>query len=109
VISGDDPTAAALILLGGVGNISVTANVAPRAMHDLCEAALAGNILRIREIDQMLSVLNKVLFVEGNPVPVKWALAEMGRIQHGIRLPLVELSQQHHAAIRDALTKAGLL
>jgi 4-hydroxy-tetrahydrodipicolinate synthase len=109
VISGDDPTAAALILLGGVGNISVTANVAPRAMHELCEAALAGNIPRVREIDQKLSVVNKVLFLEGNPVPVKWALAEMGRIQHGLRLPLVQLSQQYHAAVRDALTKAGLL
>jgi len=109
VISGDDPTAAALILLGGVGNISVTANVAPRAMHELCEAALASNIPRVREIDQKLSVVNKVLFLEGNPVPVKWALAEMGRIQHGLRLPLVQLSQPYHAAVRDALTKAGLL
>jgi 4-hydroxy-tetrahydrodipicolinate synthase len=109
VISGDDTTAAALILLGGVGNISVTANIAPRAMHELCEAALTVNIARVREIDQKLSVLNKLLFVEGNPVPVKWALAEMGRIQHGMRLPLVTLGAQHHVALREALTKAGIL
>ncbi len=109
VISGDDATAAALILLGGVGNISVTANIAPRAMHALCEAALSFDMTRVREIDQKLSVVNKLLFVEGNPVPVKWALAEMGRIQHGLRLPLVNLGSQHHAALRDALIKAGIL
>lgn len=109
VISGDDATAAALILLGGVGNISVTANVAPRAMHELCMAALAGDLAKVRQIDQKLALVNKLLFVEGNPVPVKWALAQMGRISSGIRLPLVPLSSQHHAVIKDALTQAGIL
>lgn len=109
VMSGDDATAAALILLGGVGNISVTANVAPRAMHELCMAALAGDLAQVRKIDRQLSLVNKLLFVEGNPVPVKWALAQMGRTQNGLRLPLVELGSQYHVALRDALSKAGIL
>lgn len=109
VISGDDPTAAALILLGGRGNISVTANIAPRMMHDLCQAALDGDVPRVRELNGKLALLNKLLFVEGNPVPVKWALAQMGRIPGGLRLPLCELNPQYHAAIRAALVEAGLL
>jgi len=109
VLSGDDATAAALILLGGRGNISVTANIAPRAMHDLCAAALSGDLARVREINQLLGTLNKLLFVEGNPVPVKWALAQMGRMPAGLRLPLVELSAQFHAPLRTALVQAGLL
>jgi 4-hydroxy-tetrahydrodipicolinate synthase len=109
VLSGDDATAAALILLGGHGNISVTANIAPRAMHDLCAAAATGDIARVRQLNNLLGLLNKLLFVEGNPVPVKWALAQMGRIPAGLRLPLVELSGQFHAPLRAALVQAGLL
>ena len=109
VFSGDDPTAAALMLLGGRGNISVTANVAPRLMHELCAAALAGDVARTRELNNRLARLNKILFVEANPIPVKWALAEMGRTALGYRLPLVELGQAHHATVRQALQEAGLL
>ena len=109
VLSGDDATAAALILLGGAGNISVTANIAPRAMHDLCAAALTGDITGVRKLNNLLGPLNKLLFVEGNPVPVKWALAQMGRAKSGIRLPLVELSAQFHAPLRAAMVQAGLL
>lgn len=109
VLSGDDATAAALILLGGAGNISVTANIAPRAMHDLCAAALTGDIAGVRKLNNLLGPLNKLLFVEGNPVPVKWALAQMGRAKSGIRLPLVELSAQFHAPLRAAMVQAGLL
>ncbi len=109
VLSGDDATAAALILLGGAGNISVTANIAPRAMHDLCAAALAGDVHGVRKVNNLLGPLNKLLFVEGNPVPVKWALAQMGRIKSGIRLPLVELSAHFHAPLRAAMVQAGLL
>lgn len=109
VLSGDDPTAAALIMLGGHGNISVTANVAPRAMHDLCVAAAKGDLVTVRQLNARLALLNKLLFVEGNPVPVKWALAQMGRMPGGLRLPLCELGAQHHGALRAALVEAGLL
>ena len=109
VISGDDPTAAALMLLGGRGNISVTANVAPRLMHDLCSAAIAGDVARTRELNARLAQLNKVLFVEANPIPVKWAVAELGLTELGYRLPLVPLSSQHHDLIRTSLKEAGLL
>lgn len=109
VMSGDDPTAAALILLGGCGNISVTANIAPRAMHELCMAALEGDLVRVRALNSKLAKLNKLLFVEGNPVPVKWALAQMGRISSGIRLPLCELGPQFHEGLRAALVEAELL
>jgi 4-hydroxy-tetrahydrodipicolinate synthase len=109
VISGDDPTAAALMLLGGRGNISVTANVAPRLMHQLCEAAIAGDVPRTRELNARLAQLNKVLFVEANPIPVKWAVAEMGLTELGYRLPMVPLSPQYHDLIRSSLKEAGLL
>ncbi len=109
VFSGDDPTAAALMLLGGHGNISVTANVAPRLMHELCMAAIAGDVPRTRELNARLAELNKVLFVEANPIPVKWALAEMGRTELGYRLPLVPLSSQYHDLVRSSLKEAGLL
>lgn len=109
VFSGDDPTAAALILLGGRGNISVTANVAPAAMHELCVAARKGDVKRVRELNNRLAKLNKLLFVEGNPIPVKWALVQMGRIQSGIRLPLSELAPQFHDGLRAALVEAELL
>ncbi|MGN6580450.1 MAG: 4-hydroxy-tetrahydrodipicolinate synthase [Bordetella sp.] len=109
VFSGDDATAAALILLGGRGNISVTANVAPRLMHELCAAALAGELIKVRELNARLARLNKVLFVEANPIPVKWALAQMGRTKLGYRLPLCELGAAHHATVRQALSETGLL
>ena len=109
IFSGDDPTAAALILLGGRGNISVTANVAPRDMHDLCVAAAKGDIKTVRALNAKLALLNKLLFVEGNPVPVKWALAQMGKMPGGIRLPLCELSAAHHDRLGSALKQVGLL
>jgi len=109
VFSGDDATAAALILLGARGNISVTANVAPRLMHQLCVAARAGDVPRVRELNARLARLSSVLFVEANPIPVKWALAQMGRMPLGYRLPMVELAAAHHAAVRGALAEVGLL
>ncbi|SUV68041.1 dihydrodipicolinate synthase [Bordetella avium] len=109
VFSGDDPTAAALILLGARGNISVTANVAPKLMSQLCAAAAAGDVPRVRELNAQLARLNKALFVEANPIPVKWALAQMGRSALGYRLPLVELSAAHHETVRRALQEVGLL
>lgn len=108
VYSGDDPTAAALIMLGARGNISVTANVAPRLMHELCVAALAGDAKKAAQINRRLALLNRNLFLEPNPVPVKWALAQMGRMALGYRLPLAELGAQHHAAVREALAAAGI-
>lgn len=109
IFSGDDPTAAALIMLGGHGNISVTANVAPKDMHDLCVAAAKGDVQTVRTLNAKLALLNKLLFVEGNPVPVKWALAQMGRMPGGIRLPLCELGSAHHDTLRAALVEVGLL
>ena len=109
VYSGDDPTAMALMFCGGAGNISVTANVAPRAMHELCEAAMAGNIARAIEINNSVLELHAKLFVEPNPVPVKWALAEMGKMPAGLRLPLAPLSAPFHDTVRTALREAGLL
>jgi 4-hydroxy-tetrahydrodipicolinate synthase len=108
VYSGDDATAAALMLLGGKGNISVTANVAPRLLSDMCAAALAGDVKRTRQINEQLSVVNKVLFLEANPIPVKWAMAHLGLTELGYRLPLVELSQQYHGAVSEALAAAGI-
>ncbi|CAN5163667.1 4-hydroxy-tetrahydrodipicolinate synthase [soil metagenome] len=109
VYSGDDPTAVALMLLGGHGNISVTANVAPRLMADLCKAAIAGDRDRAWALHSQAMPLNRLLFVEPNPIPVKWAMREMGLIEAGIRLPLVELSAAYQPALRDALTEAGVL
>jgi len=108
VLSGDDPTAVELILLGGKGNISVTANVAPREMADLCEAALAGNAEKARAINEQLMPLHKDLFIEANPIPVKWALVEMGLMQQGIRLPLTWLSESCHDTVRQAMRQCGL-
>ncbi|WP_444908766.1 4-hydroxy-tetrahydrodipicolinate synthase [Microbulbifer sp. TRSA005] len=107
--SGDDSTAMELMLMGGQGNISVTANVAPAAVAQMCEAALAGDAVIARAIDQRIQILHKVLFLESNPIPVKWALREMGRIDGGIRLPLTSLSPEHHATVREALRSAGVL
>jgi 4-hydroxy-tetrahydrodipicolinate synthase len=109
VYSGDDPTAMALMFCGAAGNISVTANVAPRAMHELCVAAMAGEVARAVEINNRVLDLHAKLFVEPNPVPVKWALAEMGRIPSGLRLPLAPLSSSFHDTVRGALAQAGLL
>ena len=109
VYSGDDPTAMALMFCGGAGNISVTANVAPRAMHELCEAAMAGQIARAVEINNRVLSLHSKLFIEPNPVPVKWALTEMGKMPSGLRLPLAPLSAQYHDTVRAALRESGVL
>jgi 4-hydroxy-tetrahydrodipicolinate synthase len=109
LLSGDDPTAVELILLGGKGNISVTANVAPRAMADLCNAALKGDAELARAINDKLMPLHKNLFLEANPIPVKWALHEMGRMPDGIRLPLTRLSAHCHEPLRQALRQSGVL
>ncbi|CAM5219370.1 4-hydroxy-tetrahydrodipicolinate synthase OS=Castellaniella defragrans OX=75697 GN=dapA PE=3 SV=1 [Castellaniella defragrans] len=109
VLSGDDPTAAALMLLGGKGNISVVANVAPRLMHELCAAAIRGDALETRRLNVRLVGLSRALFVEANPIPVKWALAEMGLTQLGYRLPLTPLSEPNRAVVRQALIEAGVL
>lgn len=109
VYSGDDPTAMTLMFCGGAGNISVTANVAPRAMHELCVAAMAGDVKRAVEINNRVLDLHAKLFVEPNPVPVKWALAEMGKMPSGLRLPLAPLSEPFHDTVRGALRAAGLV
>ncbi|NLY57811.1 MAG: 4-hydroxy-tetrahydrodipicolinate synthase [Gammaproteobacteria bacterium] len=109
VYSGDDPTAVELILLGGKGNISVTANVAPKAMHELCAAALKGDAETARRLNDMLMPLHKQLFIESNPIPAKWALYEMGLISDGLRLPLTSLSAQYRPIVREALQQCGLL
>lgn len=109
VYSGDDATAAELILLGGKGNISVTANVAPRQIHELCKAALAGDADTARQINESLMTLHKMMFIESNPIPVKWALHEMGLIGDGLRLPLTPLSARCHEPVREALRQCGLV
>lgn len=109
VYSGDDASCLALMLLGGAGVISVTANVAPRAMHDLCVAAFAGDLKTANAINSKLFALHQKLFVEANPIPTKWALIEMGLIGSGVRLPLTPLSSSYHDIVRDALKQAGCL
>ena len=109
VFSGDDASALAYLLLGGHGIISVTANVAPRLMSQMCAAALGGDARRAIEINNRLLPLHRHLFVEANPIPVKWALQRMGRIQGGLRLPLVPLSAAHHDTVAAALRTAGCL
>jgi 4-hydroxy-tetrahydrodipicolinate synthase len=109
VYSGDDPTAVALMLCGGQGNISVTANVAPRLMHELCVAAMAGNTRRAMEIQRQLMPVHKHLFVEANPIPVKWAMAELGLCGPTLRLPMTPLSASVHTTVKDALRSGGLL
>jgi 4-hydroxy-tetrahydrodipicolinate synthase len=106
--SGDDATACEFMLRGGDGVISVTANVAPRLMQALCEAALAGDRERAESIDGRLAALHRDLFVQSNPIPVKWAVAEMGLCGRGIRLPLTWLTEEHEARVRQAMTQAGL-
>ncbi|KTC39956.1 MAG: 4-hydroxy-tetrahydrodipicolinate synthase [Pseudomonas sp.] len=109
VYSGDDATAVELILLGGKGNISVTANVAPKAMSQMCAAAMAGDAAKARAIHETLMPLNKTLFIESNPIPVKWALHEMGLMPDGIRLPLTWLSAACHEPLRQAMRQSGVL
>lgn len=109
LFSGDDATAGQFCLLGGDGVISVTANVAPEAMHALCEAARRSDIEAVMAIDEKLHHLHQDLFLESNPIPVKWALAEMGLIKPGIRLPLTWFSEPYHEALRSAMRHAGVL
>jgi 4-hydroxy-tetrahydrodipicolinate synthase len=109
LLSGNDDTALAYMLLGGHGVISVTANVAPRAMADMCDAALKGRLDQARAANAMLMPLHTKLFVEANPVPVKWALAEMGLIGGTLRLPLTPLAAPHHDIVRAALREARCL
>ena len=108
IYSGDDPTAMELMLAGGHGNISVTANVAPSLMAQLCRAALAGDRAGAEAINQRLTALNKALFLEANPIPVKWALQHRGLVGEGIRLPLTTLEDQYQAAVIAAMEAAGV-
>lgn len=108
VFSGDDATGLPLMLLGGDGVISVTANVAAKAMHELCAAARAGDIVKAREINDRLLGLHRHLFCEANPIPVKWAVQQMGLIKGGIRLPLTTLSAAYHGLVREAMQQAGI-
>jgi 4-hydroxy-tetrahydrodipicolinate synthase len=108
VYSGEDSTALPLTLVGGDGVISVTANVAPRLMQEMCAAALAGEAVKARELNHRLLPLHRNLFLEANPIPVKWALQQMGLIEGGIRLPLTSLSAAYHEQVREALRHAGV-
>jgi 4-hydroxy-tetrahydrodipicolinate synthase len=108
IYSGDDATCVALILMGGHGVISVTANVAPKAMHQMCAAALVGDVKKARELNFRLFPLHQKLFVEANPIPVKWAMAEMGLIEGGMRLPMSPLAEKFHQTVREALHEAGI-
>ena len=109
VYSGDDPTAVALMLCGGQGNVSVTANIAPRLMHELCVAAMAGNARRAMEIQLALMPLHKQLFVEPNPIPLKWAMEKLGLCGGTMRLPMTPLTSANHAVVESALRSTGLL
>ncbi len=109
VYSGDDATAYQLMALGAKGNISVTANVAPKVMSEVCAAALAGNAALAEELNNKIANLHNILFCESNPIPVKWALHEMGMIDSGIRLPLTPLAEQYRTPLREALQAAGVI
>ena len=109
IYSGDDGTAVSLMLLGGHGNISVTANVVPDLMSRLCAMAIAGNAKQAADLQSKLLPLHRAMFIEANPIPVKWALARMGRIGHGIRLPLVELSKPGQSVVESALKTLGVI
>ena len=109
VYSGDDPSAVALMLCGGKGNVSVTANVAPRLMHELCVAAMAGHVQKAMEIQFKLMPMHKNLFVEANPIPVKWAMARMGLCGGTLRLPMTELSTSQQPVVEAALRASGLI
>jgi len=109
IYSGDDASAVALMLCGGHGNVSVTANLAPRLMHELCAAARAGNVARAMALQMQLLPLHKQLFIEPNPIPVKWALARLGRCGAALRLPLTPLTPASQSVVEQALHEAGLL
>ncbi len=109
VYSGDDPTAVALMLCGGQGNVSVSANVAPRLMHELCVAAMAGQVQRAMEIQMKLLPLHKNLFIEPNPIPVKWAMARMGLCADTLRLPMTPLSSGNQGVLQATLQSVGLI
>ena len=109
IYSGDDPTAVALMLCGGHGNVSVTANVAPRLMHELCVAAIAGDVSAAMAIQFQLLSLHKALFVESNPIPVKWAVARMGLCKEALRLPLTPLTVPAQRALEQVMKSTGLL
>ena len=109
LFSGDDATTCDFILQGGHGTISVTANVAPKSMAAMCQAALQGDSGQAKELDQLLRGLHSTLFLEANPIPVKWAVSEMGFCTNTLRLPMTPLAQQHHAAVREAMSTAGVL
>jgi 4-hydroxy-tetrahydrodipicolinate synthase len=109
VYSGDDPTAVALMLCGGQGNVSVTANIAPRLMHALCVAAVAGDARAAMAIQLKLLPLHRHLFVEANPIPLKWAMARMGLCSGALRLPMTALDPAHHAAVEGALRECSLI
>jgi len=109
IYSGDDPTAIALMLCGGHGNVSVTANVAPRWMHALCVAAIGGNVALANDIQRRLLPLHKALFVEANPIPVKWAVARMGKCQGALRLPMTTLTPANQPVLEDALLALDLI
>src|SRR6202030_4759271 len=108
LLSGDDATAVDLMSLGARGVISVTPNGAPRRMHEACEAALSGDLVKARAIDASLQSLHKDLFVEANPIPVKWAVARMGLVGNAIRLPLVDLTPAHQDTVLRAMRAAGV-
>jgi len=108
VYSGEDALAVDIMLAGGKGNISVTANVAPTLMHELCRVAMTGDAEAANKVNEKLVLLHQNLFLEANPVPVKWALSELGFIQKGIRLPLVELAQDFHVNVQEAMNVAEL-
>jgi 4-hydroxy-tetrahydrodipicolinate synthase len=109
VYSGDDPTAVALMLCGGKGNVSVSANIAPRLMHELCVAAMAGHVQKAMEIQFKLMPIHKNLFVEANPIPVKWAMAKMGLCGGTLRLPMTELSKSQQPVLEAAMRASGLI
>jgi 4-hydroxy-tetrahydrodipicolinate synthase len=109
VYSGDDPTAVALMLCGGQGNVSVTANIAPRLMHELCVAAVAGDATKAMEIQRRLLPVHRQLFVEANPIPVKWAMARMGLCGGALRLPMTPLATANEPVVEAALRASGLL
>lgn len=109
VFSGDDDTAVELMLLGGKGNISVTANIAPNTVSQVCKAAIAGNAQEARHLNERIANLNNILFCESNPIPVKWALYEMGLMSTGIRLPLTPLAEEYRTPLNEALKEVGII
>lgn len=109
ILTGEDSNATEHMLLGGKGDISVTANVAAKAMRQMCDAALAGDADTARSLNTKIEDLHRALFLEANPIPVKWALQQMGLIEYGIRLPLTPLSESYHDQVRTALQNSGIL